>query len=100
MLILSSVLIGRELLIIYSSIYTLILYHCLLLILRLLSKAIISLYVSYKKLYIYMALAGVAQCIECQPENQRIAGLIPSQGTCLGCGPGPWLGTTQEATTH
>ena len=35
------------------------------------------------------ALAGVAQWIDCQPCNQRVAGLIPSQGTCLGCGPGP-----------
>ena len=32
------------------------------------------------------ALAGVAQCLTA---NQRIASLIPSQGTCLGCGPGP-----------
>ena len=36
-----------------------------------------------------IALAGVAQRIECKPANQRVAGLIPSQGTCLGCGPGP-----------
>ena len=35
------------------------------------------------------ALAGVAQWIECWPVNQRVASLIPSQGTCLGCGPGP-----------
>ena len=35
------------------------------------------------------ALAGVAQWIECQPANQEVDGLIPSQGTCLGCGPGP-----------
>ena len=36
------------------------------------------------------ALAGVAQWIECQSVNQRgVAGSIPSQGTCLGCGPGP-----------
>ena len=35
------------------------------------------------------ALAGVAQWIECGPANQRVAGSIPSQGTCLGCGPGP-----------
>ena len=34
-------------------------------------------------------LADVAQWIECQPVNQRVAGSIPSQGTCLGCGPGP-----------
>ena len=30
------------------------------------------------------ALAGVAQWIECWPANQRVARLIPSQGTCLG----------------
>ena len=35
------------------------------------------------------ALAGVAQWIELLPENQRVGSLIPSQGTCLGCGPGP-----------
>ena len=35
------------------------------------------------------ALAGAAQWIECGPSNQRVAGSIPSQGTCLGCGPGP-----------
>ena len=35
------------------------------------------------------ALAGVAQWIECQTANQRVTSSIPSQGTCLGCGPGP-----------
>ena len=35
-----------------------------------------------------VALAGVAQWIECQTANQKVTGLIPSQGTCLGCGPG------------
>ena len=35
------------------------------------------------------ALAGVAQWMECWPVNQRVSGSIPSQGTCLGCGPGP-----------
>ena len=39
-----------------------------------------------------IALAGVAQWIECQPMNQRVTGSIPSQGTCLGCWPGPQLG--------
>ena len=34
-------------------------------------------------------LAGVAQWIEHWPANQRVAGSIPSQGTCLGCGSGP-----------
>ena len=33
--------------------------------------------------------AGVAQWIEYRPLNKRVAGLVPSQGTCLGCGPGP-----------
>ena len=36
-----------------------------------------------------VALAGVAQWTEHQPTNKRVSGLIPSQGTCLGCGPGP-----------
>ena len=35
-----------------------------------------------------LALVGVAQWIECQPANQRVTSLIPSQGTYLGCGPG------------
>ena len=34
------------------------------------------------------ALAGVAQWTERPPANQRVAGSIPSQSTCLGCGPG------------
>ena len=46
-----------------------------------------------------MALAGIAQWTECGPANQRVAGLIPSQGTCLGCGPGPQLGT-REGQSH
>ena len=36
-----------------------------------------------------LALAGVAQWIVHQTVNQRVAGLIPSQGTCLGCRLGP-----------
>ena len=31
------------------------------------------------------ALAGVAQWIECLPVNQKVAGSIPSHGTCLRC---------------
>ena len=34
-------------------------------------------------------LAGVAQWIERRPANQRVTGSILSQGTRLGCGPGP-----------
>ena len=30
------------------------------------------------------ALAGLARWTECQPGNPKIAGSIPSQGTCLG----------------
>ena len=37
----------------------------------------------------HLALAGVAQWIEHCPLNQMVTGWIPSQGTCLGCGPGP-----------
>ena len=36
-----------------------------------------------------IALAVMAQWIECWPVNQRVPDLIPSQDTCLGCGPGP-----------
>ena len=42
------------------------------------------------------ALAGVAQWIECQPVNQRVASSIPSQGAGLGCGPGPQLGARKR----
>ena len=46
-----------------------------------------------------LALAGVAQWIEHRPENQRITGLISSQGTCLGRRPGPHCGT-HERQSH
>ncbi|KAF6088272.1 hypothetical protein HJG60_008128 [Phyllostomus discolor] len=36
-----------------------------------------------------IALAIVAQWIEPRPAQQGVAGSTPSQGTCLGCGPGP-----------
>ena len=48
---------------------------------------------------IEVALAGVAQWTECRPVNQRVASSIPSQGTSLGCGPGPQLGT-REGQPH
>ena len=35
------------------------------------------------------ALAGVAQWIEHWPAKQRVAGSTPSEGTFLGCRPGP-----------
>ena len=39
-----------------------------------------------------LALAGVAQWIECWPGNHRVTVSTPSQGTCLGCGPVPSRG--------
>ena len=41
---------------------------------------------------IFWALAGVTPWIERRPVNQRVTGSIPSQGTCLGCWPGPSRG--------
>ena len=38
----------------------------------------------------------MAQWIEHQPANWKVTSLIPSQGTCLGCGPGPRLGACWE----
>ena len=38
----------------------------------------------------------MAQWIEHQPANQRVAGLIPSQDTCLGCRPGPQVGARER----
>ena len=35
---------------------------------------------------------GVAQWVEHGPSKQRVVSLIPSQGTCLGCRPGPQWG--------
>ena len=51
-----------------------------------------TVYISDDKRIQTSALAGVAQWIECQPLNQRVANWIPSQGTSLGCRPGPQLG--------
>ena len=38
----------------------------------------------------------MAQWIECQPSNQRIASLIPSQGICLGFRPGSLYGVCKK----
>ena len=43
-----------------------------------------------------LALAGVAQWIEHQPMKQRVAGSIPSTGTCLYCSPGPHEGVCKR----
>ena len=49
-----------------------------------------------EKKTILPTLAGVAQWTECQPANQRVIGLIPSQGICLGCRPGPQEGALKR----
>ena len=56
-----------------------------------LCKYIVFYYNLFIKMYSFF-LAVVAQWIECLLANQRVAGSIPSQGTCLGCVSGPWLG--------
>ena len=58
-----------------------------------------NLQVTYRKPVIhnkFYALSGVAQWIEHQPVNQRVAGLIPSQGMCLGCRSGSKLGACER----
>ena len=45
------------------------------------------------------ALAGVVHWVGCQIVNQKIASSIPSWGTCLGCGLGPWLGACERQPT-
>ena len=47
-----------------------------------------------------MPLAGVAQWVECQPANQRVAGLIPSLGYMPGLQARFSVGGMQDATTH
>ena len=42
------------------------------------------------------ALAGVAQWAEHRATNQSVACSIPSQDTCLGCGPGPQWGARER----
>ena len=42
------------------------------------------------------AQAGAAQWIERGPANQSVTGSIPSQGTSLGCRPGPQLGVCER----
>ena len=33
----------------------------------------------------FLSLTGVAQLVGCHPSKQKVEGLTPSQGTCLGC---------------
>ena len=43
-----------------------------------------------------LALASVAQWTEWRPANTKVTSSIPSQGTCLGCGPGPQWGVLER----
>ena len=43
-----------------------------------------------------LALTGMAQWSGHHSTNQKVAGLIPGQGTCLGCRPGLWLGACER----
>ena len=54
--------------------------------------------VSVLTFLLYINVAHVAQLVGCHPTNQKFAGLIPSQDTCLGCMFGPQSGHMQEAT--
>ena len=46
------------------------------------------------------ALAGVAQWTGYRPVNQRVAGSIPSEGTCLCCRPGLLWGVCERGCVH
>ena len=50
--------------------------------------------------YNQIALAGVAQWLECHPENQGVTGSIPSQGTCLGYGARSPVGGMHKRQPH
>ena len=50
-------------------------------------------------LKLFAALAGIAQWIEHRPSNQRVTSLIPRQGSCLDCGPGPSRGHVRRNHT-
>ena len=50
--------------------------------------------------YFSIALAGVARWIERRPENQRVAGSIPSQSTLPGLETRSPVEGIREATTH
>ena len=46
----------------------------------------------YRIIQTHSTLADVTQWTEHLPINQKVTGLIHSQGTCLSCEPGPQLG--------
>ena len=54
----------------------------------LISTSLVTSEIEYSLNISEIDMAGVAQWIECRPMNQRVAGSILSQGTCLNWGPG------------
>ena len=52
----------------------------------------LNIFLSWSRKAGNIALAGVTQWVEQQPANRKVASLIPSQGMCPGCGPGPTSG--------
>ena len=44
----------------------------------------------FQKEKICSPLTNVVQLVGCCPENQKVTGWIPCQGTCLGCEFSPW----------
>ena len=43
-----------------------------------------------------MVLTGVSQWFGHHPAFQNVVGMIPGEGTCLSCGPCPWLGVSKR----
>ena len=78
----------------------LFIYFIIIIMIIFLGCLSISVVTSFSKRFfkkkIYFAVAGVAQWIECWPVNQRVSDSIPSQGTCLGCRPGPQKGARRK----
>ena len=48
----------------------------------------------------YLALTGVDQWVGHCTTNWKVTGLLPSQGTCLDCRPGPQLGACKRQPVH
>ena len=44
----------------------------------------------------FLVLTGVVQCVRHCLAKHKVAGLIPGQDTCLGCGPGSQLGVCKR----
>ena len=67
--------------------------HLLSLFLQFMTLQHIGLLQCFHSRNTHWPLTGVAQWVGHYPASQGVTGSIPRQGTCLGCRPGPWLGT-------